>query len=112
MKVNDTVYFFAYNNLYEGNIEEIFDDHITVKMTIGGTRGVRNGYYFATKEECIADQNAKDIAYKQKIKQSIKSVNDLFHFALNTCVAPAEEYTDWVAREAVIEKAVELGVKF
>lgn len=64
------------------------------------------------KTEAEAKDEVKrrhDDSVKQYMSE-ITDVNSLVSFCLNHCVASAEEYTDWNAREAVEIKAKELGL--
>lgn len=66
---------------------------------------------YLTKEEVLIardEENKKEIL---KYKSQIKDINDLINFCLSHCIANGEEYTNWNARKAVIEKAKEFGIK-
>lgn len=73
----------------------------------GGTSGVLLENLFATKEELTAFIRARNTKKIQEIKNSLTDVNALVTYMFNTPLC-AEEYTDYVAREAVKQRAKEL----
>ena len=78
-----------------------------VNWNDGGTSGVLFENLFATKEEIDAFILARDTKEIQKIKNSLTDVNALVTYMFNTPLC-ANEYTDYVAREAVKQRAKEL----
>lgn len=72
-----------------------------------GTCGVKLEKLFPSKEALQAAVEAEDQAKVVAIKESIKMKDDLIRFMYDHVVACAEEYTDWVARRAVRELALE-----
>lgn len=64
---------------------------------------------YQTKEECNIAMRAKNKKEIKEYKNSMRTIDDMLNFALNNVIACAEEYTDWNARQAFIERATELG---
>lgn len=48
----------------------------------------------------------------QRYYDSIKTLHDLMKFPLKHCIGCAEEYTDWIAREAYIKRANDFGLVY
>lgn len=113
--VNTTVWFFdSYGNLCSGIIQETFHLHqpyYEIHLAHGGTMNVRAENCHLSKDEAIREQSKKTQEKIQKYKDSIQSLDDLFVFCLNHCCAYAEEYTEYEARKACIERAKELGIQ-
>lgn len=63
---------------------------------------------YASRKELIFALKKESENKINKIKLNIHDVNDLIKFMYNHCIAPAEEYTDWDARQAVKEIAKEM----
>lgn len=113
--VNTKVWFFDnYGNLCSGIIQEtlgVCEKYYEIHLDHGGTMGVRTENCHLSKQAAIQAQNEKEQKQIQKYKDSIQSLDDLFVFCLNHCCAHAEEYTDYEARKACIERAKELGIQ-
>ena len=100
--------------IYKGKdyakLEGLFDcDDDEDTDTIGSFGGALENLYL-TKEEAINSLNDKNNKEVEEYKETIKSIEDLVVFCLDNCVANAEEYTNWNARRAAIEKAKEYGI--
>lgn len=64
---------------------------------------------YSTKEELLCAEKEKSRKRIEKFKEEIKDVKDLIQFMSDNVVSTgAEEYVDWNARTAVIERAKEL----
>lgn len=63
---------------------------------------------YSSREELVEKIKKRTQNEINKIKLEIHDVNDLVRFMYNHCVASAEEYTDWNARQAVKEIAKEM----
>lgn len=115
--IGDEVWFIdQYNNLCHGIVEtkthpSVYSktEYLRVKERIG-RRDVQTEKCFPTKEECLAAERKRhDDAVKAHL-DAMKDKDDLVVFCLTHVVTPAEEYTDWTARDAAIAKAKELGI--
>lgn len=80
---------------------------------------IRNNYAmlsgYVKEDDIYKSKSDAEKAYKEEIQNRIKeyksrinTVEDLVKFMFNENVACAEEYTDYEARQAAIEKAKEL----
>lgn len=95
---------------------ETVKDCIGKEITVIDIRGSSAMLSRSVKEEDVyMSNNDAEQAYKEEIQNRIKeyksrinTVEDLVKFMFNENVACAEEYTDYEARQAVIEKAKEL----
>lgn len=119
---NEEVWFFdSYGNPRNGHIDHILkgaaqdgpepaDPWVEVRVGEHARWTVRLSACHPTRTECLdAEQNrAKQTV--ETYKQNIRSAEELVAFCLDHCVAKAEEYTDWDAREAAIQKAREFGI--
>ena len=65
---------------------------------------------FKTQEECLQYINNKNNNKKEQYKLEIKTKDDLIRFLFENTCSSAEEYTDYNARAAAIEKAKEFGI--
>lgn len=87
------------------------DEEITyayVETEDGMNTGVLLSDMHESKNACLKACEAKTEKIVKEYKDSIKDVNDLVRFMYNENVATAEEYTDWDARRAAKERALEL----
>ena len=101
-----------YENLQTGAIKKIEEVNTTEGKKAYVTFG--NGFVlpiervYSTREECVRDYGIelenRILAYSSEIV----TIEDLVAFMYSHCVACAEEYTDWAAREASRRKALEL----
>lgn len=93
-------------------VEICVDDNGEKYWKVNGDFGTTWQYpkncYFSY-QACINAMNAKDNEMVQKYKEEINSIDDMLIFALNHTISCAEEYTDWNARKAFIERGKELG---
>lgn len=67
---------------------------------------------FPTYKQLKSEINKR---YEERVKEyydSIKTLLDLMKFPLDNCISCAEEYTDWIAREAYIRRAKEFGLEY
>lgn len=64
---------------------------------------------FASAEEVDKFRRDKSNNLIENYKKEITDVASLIQFAINHCIACAEEYTDWEARTAYCTRAKELG---
>lgn len=75
----------------------------------GGTNSMLIDDLYSTKEELLSAEKEKSRKRIEKFKEEIKDIKDLIQFmsdnVISTC---AEEYVDWDARTAVIERSKEL----
>lgn len=114
-KIGDKVYTADdYNGfVVSGTITEFLSSGIVgvhFDPPLYGTAGRYIKDLYKSKEEC---EQAIKAANEERVKayyDEIKTVNDLINFALENCIGPAEEYTDYAAREAYIKRAKELGM--
>lgn len=75
----------------------------------GGTNSMLVEDLYSTKEELLCAEKEKSRKRIEKFKEEIKDVKDLIQFMLDNVVSTgAEEYVDWDARTAAIERAKEL----
>ena len=74
-----------------------------------GTNSMLVDDLYSTKEELLSAEKEKSRKRIENFKEEIKDVKDLIQFmsdnVISTC---AEEYVDWDARTAVIERSKEL----
>ena len=106
--VGDTVFFEQYGFIYEAVIDDINNGIVKLNWKQGGTSHKKIGDIYSTYNDCFEALKCKLDKIKNGYRSQIKSVKDLVVFMYNHCVARAEEYTDWEAREVVAEKAKEL----
>lgn len=115
-KPGDYVYFIDnYDNNYEGEILDVSSpsEHMMVFYSIKtryGTFAVPIYNIFKTKED---REQARVKRYNRKVQEYCEKINDivdLVFFMFDHNVAPAEEYTDWEAREAARIKANQFGI--
>lgn len=113
MKTGDTVWFIdSYNNLVTGTLNLSPEYGIFVEVKTGyGSRLTSLDDCYSTREECLEAYRRSVDAIKKEHAEGIQSVNDLVRFMFHHCVFPAEEYTDWEAREVAILKAEEFGIE-
>jgi len=67
---------------------------------------------FPTYEQLISEINKRHEEQVKEYYDSIKNLHDLMEFPLHNCIGCAEEYTNWVAREAYIKRAKEFGLEY
>lgn len=114
VKVGDVVWGMDhYQNLQTGKVRKIFkassvDGEEKEFVTFGIGFVVPMERVFTSEEDCIKDYQLRSEKKVQEYCDSISTVEDLVKFMYCNCVACAEEYTDWQAREAVERKAKEL----
>lgn len=115
-KPGDYVYFIDnYDNNYEGKILDVLSplEHMMVFYSIEtryGTFAIPIYNIFKTKED---REQARIKRYNKKVQEYCEKINDivdLVFFMFDHNVAPAEEYTDWEAREAARIKANQFGI--
>lgn len=118
LKIGDIVYAIYDDDIItKGTVQEYMGESEkninTYKIDVG-YGPVPNIYLeqnlFRTKTEAAVEvKRRRDNAIKRYMSE-ITDVSSLVSFCLNHCVACAEEYTNWNAREAVKIKAKELGL--
>lgn len=125
-EVGDTVYFQEHwsKNLVEGTITKLFPSDFSTEgircnncyfvnqdgVRIGkmvGEVGAFAGEYFSSVERLLEYIKQRDRARVNKMKDSIKNLNDLLAFPLDHCFC-GEEYTDYDAIKAYKERVFEL----
>ena len=75
----------------------------------GGINSMLVDNLYSTKEEVLCAEKEKSRKRIEKFKEEIKDVKDLIQFMFDNVVSTgAEEYVDWDARTAVIERSKEL----
>lgn len=75
----------------------------------GGTNSMLVDDLYSTKEELLCAEKEKSRKRIEKFKEEINDVKDLIQFMFDNVVSTgAEEYADWDARTAVIERSKEL----
>lgn len=115
-KSGDYVYFIDnYDNNHEGEVFDVSNPLESMMVfysikTRYGTFVVPIYNIFKTKED---REQARIKRYNKKVQEYCEKINDItdlvvFMFGHN--VAPAEEYTDWEAREAARIKANQFGI--
>lgn len=118
LKIGDIVYAIYDDDIItKGTVQEYMGEsekNINMYKIDVGYGPVPNIYLeqnlFRTKTEAAAEvKRRRDNAIKRYMNE-ITDVSSLVSFCLNHCVACAEEYTNWNAREAVKIKAKELGL--
>lgn len=115
--IGDELWFIdQYGNLCQGVVETKTYPSVHSKTTyLGvrehiGRRDVQLEKCFPTREACLAaERKHHDDAVKAYL-DAMKDKDDLVVFCLTHVVTPAEEYTDWTARDAAIAKAKELSI--
>lgn len=65
---------------------------------------------YSTKEEALNAKKEKSRKNILKYKNKLKTIDDIINFCLDTCIC-GDEYTNYDARIAVIERSKELGIK-
>ena len=123
IKKDCKVWFFDnYDNLCEGIVKNIntlvvkgeLTTYATIKGTGDtiGTMGAKVADCFLTQTGCLNAKAKKDRAFIDAYKTQINSTEDLIKFMYNEPVARCGEYTDWNARKAAAEWALEhLNIK-
>lgn len=123
IKKDCKVWFFDnYDNLCEGIVKNtntlvVKGELITYATIEGtgdtiGTYGAKPADCFLTEAECLNAKAEKDRACIDAYKTQINSTEDLIKFMYNNTVACCEEYTNWNARKAAAEWALEhLNIK-
>lgn len=81
-----------------------------VDSIIRGSRGFNLQRVFRTEQEAKNHYQDEINTIKNNYRQQINSIEDLVQFCLDHCVACAEEYTDYDARNVAVEKAREFGM--
>lgn len=103
-----------YDNIQNGTVIEIVPtkngDYVHVRIALGGTMHTPRNSVYESQQACMDAFNQAQRNKTDEYKQTICSINDLVSFCLNHTVSYAEEYTDYAARKAVIERASELGL--
>lgn len=84
--------------------------YAVVKFSSGGVMSVPVESLHPTRQDCVNAYNECQRSLTERYKAEIKDINDLVSFCLSHTVSYAEEYTDYAARQAVIERASELGI--
>lgn len=119
--VGDTVYFVENwtGNVIQGKVSKIHNGGVSAICQYivdaegniidksFGTSGARFEDLYATAQEAFDGKNRKRLERISKYCDEITDVESLLKFALNHCLN-GEEYTDYAARAAYIEKAKEL----
>lgn len=113
MKIGDIVWGFDnYENLQTGVVKKVEEATTTegkkVYVTFGTGFILPVERVYLSKKECIREH---DIEIENRVLSycsEITTIEDLVTFMYNHCVACAEEYTDWAAREASRRKALVL----
>lgn len=72
-----------------------------------GTQGCESEKLFPTKEALCDHRKKEEQARINEIKSQIQTKDDLIAFMFDANVSCCEEYTDWTARKAVQEIALE-----
>lgn len=67
---------------------------------------------FPTYEQLISEIHKRHEEQVKEYYDSIKTLQDLMKFPLSNCIGCAEEYTNWVAREAYIKRARDFGLEY
>lgn len=75
-----------------------------------GSFGALLDNIYLTKEEALQAMLENSRQNILKYKEEMKTIDDIINFCLENCIL-GEEYTDYDARNAVIERAKELGIK-
>lgn len=104
----------TYGNIVSGIVspsdENIPNDYICLKGTRDtiGTFCVQTEKCYPSLEKLKDAIQTKNNAKITEICENIQTVEDLIRYMYDHTVSCAEEYTDWVAREAVAKRASEL----
>ena len=103
--------------LIKGEIKGVYDTGVKVRWkeygngdAAYGTSGVAFENAWDTLDEAKAAMTKREEEKKEKYRGMINSVEDLALFCFIHCVAHAEEYTDWEARDVAEEKFKEFGI--
>ena len=112
---NDTVWFFdSYDNLHTGKAANRFENdgisYIRVELSPFGVYLVKEKDCYPDKDTCLKAKKDQEEARIERFMAEIHTKEDLIAFMYNHTVSPAEEYTDWTAREAVRRKAALFGI--
>lgn len=67
---------------------------------------------FPTYEQLKSEIHKRHEERVKEYYDSIKNLHDLMKFPLDNCISCAEEYTNWIAREAYIKRAKEFGLEY
>ena len=90
----------------------MMSDINTESYHIPGTRQTLTSYIYPSFEAALLSkkQNTKNL--EETYRNEIQTLQDLLQFPLRHCIAPAEEYTDQIARDIYIERCEALtGIK-
>lgn len=104
-EVNKYVYVF-------GEVDRIIEtNEIEIEPEYGTFRAFEDMIFPSYKQllSAIKQQHEEKV---QRYYDSIKTLHDLIKFPLENCIGCAEEYTDWVAREAYIKRAKDFGFEY
>lgn len=90
----------------------MMSDNNTESYRIPGTRQTLTSHVYPSFEAALLakQQNAKNL--EETYRNEIQTLQDLLQFPLRHCIAPAEEYTNQIARDIYIERCEALtGIK-
>lgn len=90
----------------------MMSDSNTESYRIPGTRQTLTSHVYPSFKAALLakQQNTKNL--KETYRNEIQTLQDLLQFPLRHCIAPAEEYTDQIARDIYIERCEALtGIK-
>lgn len=115
-RVGDDIWFVEKwsGTIVHGKISSIIDNNMPSAryevegVTLTGTFTLFWWQLFHTEEGCIDYEQAKSQSLISKYKNEINSVEDLVRFMFNNPVSNCEEYIDYDARCAVIQRAKEM----
>lgn len=90
----------------------MMSDSNTESYRIPGTRQTLTSHVYPSFEAALLSkkQNTKNL--EETYRNEIQTLQDLLQFPLRHCIAPAEEYTNQIARDIYIERCEALtGIK-
>ena len=90
----------------------MMSDSNTESYRIPGTQQTLTSHVYPSFEAALLSkkQNTKNL--EETYRNEIQTLQDLLQFPLRHCIAPAEEYTNQIARDIYIERCEELtGIK-
>ena len=114
IKIGQTVWFHESwtNTIEEAVITDIVScdhiDYVSLKVLKVGMCNQTLENIYPSKQACEKAVEMKNMEMINSYKKEITDLKALVTFAVTHCIGPSEEYTDYNARKAFIDRAEEL----
>lgn len=90
----------------------MMSDSNTESYRIPGTRQTLTSHVYPSFEAALLAKQQTAKKLEETYRNEIQTLQDLLQFPLQHCIAPAEEYTNQIARDIYIERCEALtGIK-